>query len=255
MKIITYNVNGIRAAYNKNFVEWLSAVRPDVLCLQESKAAIEQIDTAKLEDLGYHHHWHCAQKKGYSGVGVVSKQKPKHVEYGCGLADFDNEGRIIRADFDDFSVLSVYVPSATNIDRLDFKMQFCHYLLDYVKELRTEFPNLIISGDFNIAHNEIDIHDPVRLSKVSGFLPMEREWLSKFLDEAGMVDSFRHFNDQPGHYSWWSYRAAARERNKGWRLDYNFVSDTLQHKMIRSVKLPDARHSDHCPVLTEFDFV
>ena len=165
----------------------------------------------------------------------------------------DTEGRIIRADFENFSTVSVYVPSATNIDRLDLKMQFCYDFLDYIKELRKEIPNLIISGDFNICHQAIDIHDPIKLSKVSGFLPMEREWLSKFIEECSLIDSFRYFNREPHQYSWWSYRANARANNKGWRLDYNFVSQNIEKQMKRAIILKEAVHSDHCPVMVEFD--
>ena len=163
----------------------------------------------------------------------------------------DTEGRVIRADFEDFSVISVYVPSATNIDRLDLKMQFCYDFLDYIKKLEQSIPNLIISGDFNICHQAIDIHDPVRLANTSGFLPIEREWLSKFIDECGLIDSFRYFNQEPNQYSWWSYRANARANNKGWRLDYNFVSQSLENRLKRAVILKEAMHSDHCPVMVE----
>lgn len=251
MKIISYNVNGIRAAFTKDFIGWLTLANPDVICIQESKAGNDQIDIESFEKAGYHSYWHSAIRKGYSGVGIASKIKPNHVVYGCGIESFDNEGRIIRADFDDFSVISVYVPSASNIDRLEFKMQFCYDFLNYIKELKKTIPNLIISGDYNICHEAIDIHDPVRLANVSGFLPMEREWMTKFMDECGLIDSFRHFNDQPDQYSWWSYRAASRERNKGWRIDYNMVSKTLENRLSRALILPEVKHSDHCPVVVE----
>lgn len=251
MKLISYNVNGIRAALGKDFITWLKHANPDVLCLQESKAQPEQIDEQGFTELGYQCFWHSAQKKGYSGVGIATKIAPKHIEYGCGIEYIDFEGRIIRADFEDFSAISVYVPSATNIDRLDLKMQFCYDFLDYIKELKKTIPNLIISGDFNICHQAIDIHDPVKLKNTSGFLPIEREWMSKFIDECGLIDSFRHFNNEPHQYSWWSYRANARANNKGWRLDYNFVSDTLENRLQRAVILQEAVHSDHCPVMVE----
>lgn len=251
MKLISYNVNGIRAALGKDFITWLKHANPDVLCLQESKAQPEQIDEQGFSELGYQCFWHSAQKKGYSGVGIATKMAPKHIEYGCGIEYIDFEGRIIRADFEDFSAISVYVPSATNIDRLDLKMQFCYDFLDYIKELKKTIPNLIISGDFNICHQAIDIHDPVKLKNTSGFLPIEREWMSKFIDECGLIDSFRHFNNEPHQYSWWSYRANARANNKGWRLDYNFVSDTLENRLQRAVILQEAVHSDHCPVMVE----
>ncbi|WP_392437548.1 exodeoxyribonuclease III [Cruoricaptor ignavus] len=251
MKIISYNVNGIRAAFTKDFLGWLQAASPDIICIQESKAGNDQIDIASFEKLGYHSFWHSAVRKGYSGVGIASKVQPLHVELGCGIEDYDSEGRIIRADFQDFSVISVYVPSASNIERLGFKMRFCEDLLIYVKNLKKKIPNLVISGDFNICHQPIDIHDPVRLKNVSGFLPMEREWLGRFLDEGDFVDSFRLLNDKPHQYSWWSYRALARERNKGWRLDYHLVSRSIAHRISRALILPEVRHSDHCPVLVE----
>lgn len=253
MKIITYNVNGIRAAFTKDFVGWLSVADPDVICIQESKAGNDQIDIEAFEKIGYHSYWHSAEKKGYSGVGIASKVKPLHVEYGCGIEHYDSEGRIMRADFEGFSVISVYVPSASNITRLGFKMEFCNDFLEYIKNLKKTIPNLIICGDFNICHHAIDIHNPEGLKNTSGFLPMEREWMTKFLEECELTDSFRVFNDQPGYYSWWSYRQNSRERNKGWRLDYIFVSKSLGQKISRSVILKEVFHSDHCPVLLELE--
>lgn len=253
MKIISYNVNGIRAAFTKDFIGWLSVANPDIICFQESKANETQIDTQSFENLGYQTYWYSAQKKGYSGVGIATKVQPKNIVYGCGIEDYDNEGRIIRADFEDFSIISVYVPSASNIERLDFKMQFCHDFLAYIKELRKEIPNLIICGDFNICHQAIDIHNPEGLKNVSGFLPMEREWMSQFIDECGLLDSFRVFNNEPDNYTWWSYRQNSRARNKGWRLDYHFVADTLKNRLKRAVILNEAVHSDHCPVMIELE--
>lgn len=253
MKIISYNVNGIRAAFTKDFIGWLSTANPDIICFQESKANETQIDTQSFENLGYQTYWYSAQKKGYSGVGIATKVQPKNIVYGCGIEDYDNEGRIIRADFEDFSIISVYVPSASNIERLDFKMQFCHDFLAYIKELRKEIPNLIICGDFNICHQAIDIHNPEGLKNVSGFLPMEREWMSQFIDECGLLDSFRVFNNEPDNYTWWSYRQNSRARNKGWRLDYHFVADTLKNRLKRAVILNEAVHSDHCPVMIELE--
>lgn len=253
MKIISYNVNGIRAAFTKDFLGWLSVANPDVICIQESKAGNDQIDIASLQEKGYFSYWHSAQKKGYSGVGIASKVQPNHVEYGCGIEQYDSEGRIMRADFDGFSVLSVYVPSASNIERLDFKMKFCYDFLDYIKELKNTIPNLVICGDFNICHHAIDIHNPEGLKNTSGFLPMERAWLTEFIDENELIDTFRFFNDQPDNYSWWSYRQQARARNKGWRLDYIFVSYTLKSQLVRAAILKEAVHSDHCPVLAELN--
>ncbi|MGB3453200.1 MAG: exodeoxyribonuclease III [Moheibacter sp.] len=256
MKIISYNVNGIRAAMKKGLNDWISAAQPDVMGIQEIKAQQDQIgeEISDLEKMGYHSYWYPAERKGYSGVAILSKTEPKHVEFGTGIGYMDEEGRVLRADYDDFSFISVYVPSGTNMEeRLDFKMQFCHDFLDYIKNLRKEIPNLIISGDYNICHEAIDIHDPIRNAKVSGFLPMEREWLSEYIDKCDLIDSFRYFVKEPHNYSWWSYRANARANNKGWRIDYHMVSKPMEARMKRAAILPEAKHSDHCPILVEID--
>lgn len=252
MKIISYNVNGIRAAVKKGFNEWLKAANPDVLCIQETKAQPEQIDETVFKELGYECYWFSAEKKGYSGVGILTKIKPLKVVYGTGIEHMDKEGRNLRLDFAGFSVMSMYLPSGTNDDRLEFKLNYMEEFLVYVDELKKEVPNLVICGDYNICHEEIDIHNPKQNKNTSGFLPVEREWLSRFID-SGFVDSFRHFVKEPHHYSWWSYRANARNNNKGWRIDYNMVSTDLAPKMTRGFILPDAKHSDHCPVGLELD--
>lgn len=253
MKIISYNVNGIRAAMRKGLFDWAETVKPDIICIQETKAHKEQVDLEEIEKHAYAHYWNSAEKKGYSGVAILSKVEPNHVEIGTGIDALDGEGRVLRLDFDDFSVISLYVPSGTNMDRLDFKMNFCNHFSDYIYELKKVLPNLVICGDYNICHHAIDIHDPVRNKKVSGFLPIEREWLSHYIEHCGMVDSFRHFSDEAHQYTWWSYRANARNNNKGWRIDYHMVSESLEDKMKRSVILPEAKHSDHCPILLELD--
>jgi exodeoxyribonuclease-3 len=251
MKIISYNVNGIRAALTKGLATWLSAADPDVLCLQEIKAQEDQVDKLLFSELGYpYQYWFPAEKKGYSGVAILSKTLPKKVVVGTGIASMDREGRNLRADFDDFSVMSMYLPSGTGDDRLAFKLNYMDEFYDYSLQLRKEVPNLIVCGDYNICHEPIDIHDPVRLKNVSGFLPVEREWLSKFMD-SGFVDSFRYLNPGVQQYSWWSYRQNAREKNLGWRLDYHMVSIPLKDKIKRAVILQEAKHSDHCPVLLE----
>ncbi len=252
MKIISYNVNGIRAAMKKGFDTWLEAADPDVICIQETKAIQDQVDVSVFEKLGYQHYWYSAQKKGYSGVAIFTKKEPNHVEYGTGIESMDFEGRNLRIDFDEVSVMSMYLPSGTNMDRLEFKLNYMDEILEYLKKVREDIPNLVVCGDYNICHEAIDIHDPVRNAKVSGFLPVEREWLTKFI-ETGFIDSFRFFNKEPHHYSWWSYRANARNNNKGWRIDYNMVTKTLEDKMIRATILPEAKHSDHCPILLELD--
>ncbi|MFB9056044.1 exodeoxyribonuclease III [Mariniflexile ostreae] len=253
MKIISYNVNGIRAAINKGFLDWLKSANPDIICLQEIKALKEQLDLNLFEEAGYkYHYWFSAQKKGYSGVAILSKIEPKYVEYGTGIASMDFEGRNLRADFDGFSVMSLYLPSGTNDLRLDHKLEYMDMFQDYINTLKNDIPNLIICGDYNICHEEIDIHNPKGLSKTSGFLPIERDWLGTFID-SGFIDSFRYLNAEKQQYSWWSYRANARANNKGWRLDYAMVSKPLQDKIKRAVILQDAVHSDHCPILLELD--
>ncbi len=252
MKIISYNVNGIRAAMKKGFDTWLEAADPDIICIQETKAIQDQVEVSVFEKLGYQHYWYSAQKKGYSGVAIFTKKKPNHIEYGTGIESMDFEGRNLRIDFDEVSIMSMYLPSGTNIDRLEFKLNYMDEILEYLMKVREDIPNLVVCGDYNICHEAIDIHDPVRNAKVSGFLPVEREWLTKFI-ETGFIDSFRFFNKEPHHYSWWSYRANARNNNKGWRIDYNMVTKTLEDKMIRATILPEAKHSDHCPILLELD--
>ena len=250
MKIISYNVNGIRAALKKDFVGWLKAANPEVLCLQETKAVEEQVDMSEIEALGYNHYWFSAQKKGYSGVAILSKVAPKHVEFGTGIDHIDFEGRVIRADFEHCSVISLYLPSGTNMARLEHKFMFMDDFKAYIDQLKQEIPNLVICGDYNICHQAIDIHDPVRNKNVSGFLPEERAWLDGFLN-SGFIDSFRSLNPEPHHYSWWSYRANSRANNKGWRIDYALVSAPLKDTIHRAYILPEAYHSDHCPVVVE----
>ena len=250
MKIISDNVNGIRAALKKGFIDWLEAASPDILCIQETKAHKEQLDLSIFEEAGYpHHYWFSAQKKGYSSVAVLCKKEPNHVEYGTGIESMDFEGRNLRVDYDDFSVMSLYLPSGTNDARLQFKFQYMDEFQEYVNELKKDLPNLVICGDYNICHEEIDIHNP-KMKGVSGFLPEEREWIGKFID-SGFIDSFRHLNKEGGHYSWWSYRANARNNNKGWRIDYNMVSKPMKDRINRAYILPEAKHSDHCPIVVE----
>lgn len=254
MKIISYNVNGVRAAMRKGLLEWLQAADPDVVCLQETKANFDQVEVEAIEQAGYpYHYWYSAQKKGYSGVAIFCKKEPKNVVYGTGIEYMDVEGRNIRVDFEEVSVMSLYLPSGTNIDRLAHKLTYMKDFQTYVDKLKQEIPNLVICGDYNICHKPIDIHDPVRNKNVSGFLPVEREWIDKFID-SGFIDSFRYFNKQPDQYTWWSYRANARNNNKGWRIDYNMVAEPLQENLKRAVILPQAMHSDHCPHLVELKF-
>jgi len=254
MRIVTYNVNGIRSALRKDWLSWLKAVDADVVCLQEIKATPDVVpEILMIEQLGYEHYWYPAQKKGYSGTAILTRVTPSHVEYGCGHELYDYEGRIIRADFGDLSVMSTYFPSGTSGDiRQEFKYRFLDDFQSYTDQLRSERPNLVISGDYNICHRPIDIHNPISNARSSGFLPEEREWMENFIN-SGYVDSFRWLNPDPHHYTWWSYRANARARNLGWRIDYNMVSLPLQSKIRHTAILADAVHSDHCPVLLDLD--
>lgn len=252
MKIISYNVNGIRAALKKDFIGWLTSANPDVICLQEIKAMKEQLDLSVFEDAGYiYNYWFSAQKKGYSGVAILSKIEPNHVEFGTGIESMDFEGRNLRADFDGVSVMSMYLPSGTNAARLDHKLEYMDMFQEYINTLKKDIPNLVILGDYNICHEEIDIHNP-KMKGVSGFLPVERDWMGRFIN-SGFIDSFRYLNEEKQQYSWWSYRANSRANNKGWRLDYAMVSQPLQENIKRAVILSDAVHSDHCPILVEID--
>lgn len=254
MQIISYNVNGIRSAISKGFLDWLKQANPDVICLQEIKAHPEQVPTLDIELAGYpYHYWFPATKKGYSGVAILSKTEPKNIFFGTGIPHMDFEGRNIRVDFEDFSVMSLYLPSGTNSERLDHKFMYMDDFQKYIAELKKEIPNLVICGDFNICHEAIDIHDPIRNKKVSGFLPEERAWLDRFLN-AGFTDSFRFFNKEPDQFTWWSVRApTARLNNKGWRIDYCLVSEPLKSRIKRALILSEAKHSDHCPTLVEIE--
>ena len=253
MRIASYNVNGIRAAMKKGFMEWLQRADADVVCLQETKAQEDQIPQFEFAAAGYETYSFSAKKKGYSGVAILSRISPDKVVRGMGIPKYDDEGRFIRADYGDLSVISVYHPSGSSGDiRQDFKMQWLADFQNYILELRKERPKLVISGDFNICHRPIDIHDPVRNAKNSGFLPEEREWMSGFL-ETGFIDSFRYLNKEPHQYTWWSYRANARANNKGWRIDYHMVSENLKDHIKKVEIHTDAYQSDHCPIILELD--
>ncbi len=247
LKVLTYNVNGIRAALAKELVDFLDKENPDIVCFQEIKALSSQFDASVFERHGYYCYWFSAQKLGYSGVGILSKKAANHIEYGVGdeLADF--EGRVIRADFETFSVISAYFPSGTAGDhRQIVKYNFLDLFSRHINQLKTKIPNLIICGDYNICHEAIDIHDPKGNKDSSGFLPEEREWMSAFF-KSGFIDTFRHLNKEaPNHYTWWSYRANARQNNKGWRIDYISVNKELADSIIDAKILPNDIHSDHC---------
>lgn len=254
MNIVSYNVNGIRAAIIKGWIDWVGTHDFDVICLQETKAMEEQVDINDLLAKGYVGNWYSAQKKGYSGVATFSKTKPDAVFYGCGHPLFDAEGRVIRTDFGDLTVLNCYFPSGTSGgERQEVKMEFLSYFFDWAHELLKERPNVIIVGDYNIAHQEIDIHDPKGNKKSSGFLPEERAWMTKWFD-AGFKDAFRTLYCDTVQYSWWTYRAGARANNKGWRIDYVSVSNNLAEKLLQAHHYNDAHHSDHCPIWVEIDW-
>ncbi len=250
--IASYNVNGIRAAIRKGFIEWLRDFDPDIICLQELKAQREQLDFQYFEELGYQVYIDEAEKKGYSGVAILSKKPAHRIARGF-EHDLDNEGRLLRIDFDEYSVFSVYMPSgASGSHRQQIKLSWLKAFYAFVSEYIKTNPKTIFCGDFNICHEAIDLHNPKSNQKSPGFTVEEREWFSSFL-KLGFVDSFRHFNPEGNHYSWWSLRAQTRDRNLGWRIDYQLISTALVPHLKAAYMLPDARHSDHCPTVAEVD--
>jgi exodeoxyribonuclease-3 len=252
LKIISYNVNGLRSAMSKGLLDWVKEADPDVLCLQEIKAGREALDVAGFEALGYHVYQFPAQKPGYSGVATFSKQRPVAVTLGCGHEPYDHEGRVLRLDFADVSVLNVYMPSGTSgEERQAFKLEWLQWFTKYILALRHAVPPLVICGDFNCCPTPIDLHNPKANQNSPGYTPAERAWFAELLGH-GFTDSFRHHHgDAPHHYSWWSYRAGSRQRNVGWRLDYLLADDALQPRLAAAGLLPDAVHSDHCPAYVE----
>ncbi|QES87528.1 exodeoxyribonuclease III [Rhizosphaericola mali] len=256
MRIISYNLNGIRAAVKKGFIEWLQTDPADIICVQETKAHEVDIPQKELEALGYHTYWYSAEKKGYSGVGVITKTAPKFVQKGNGVLQSDAEGRVIRLDFEHFTLINAYFPSGTSGDvRQDYKYQWLDEFYTYVNDLKKSQANIIVTGDYNIAHTEIDIHDPKGNKKSSGFLPEERAWMDKYL-AAGWIDSFRFVHpDRLGAYSWWSQRfPSVRLNNKGWRIDYITVTKDLEKNIVGAEIYPDVKHSDHCPISVDLKF-
>ena len=253
LKIISYNVNGIRAAIKKGWTDWVKENDFDMICVQETKANPSQVPAAIFEEMGYHHHWHSAEKKGYSGVATFSKVKPTKVVEGCGIEKYDREGRIIRTDFGDWTLLNCYFPSGSSgEERHEFKMDFLDDFQKWIKKLKKERERLIIVGDYNIVHTELDIHNPKRKDNPSGYRPAERQWMSKWFSN-GFTDAFRQMNPELRQYSWWSYRAGARQKDKGWRIDYQSVSSNMSDKIKASYQMKDVKHSDHCPVFLEID--
>lgn len=253
ISLISYNVNGLRAALKKGFLQWLDAVSPEVVMLQEIKAFPEQIDLNPFYERGYRVEFFSANKAGYSGVAIFSKEKPRNVERGIGIQKFDVEGRCIKVGFENYSVCCVYMPSgASSPQRQQFKLEWLTEFNKYLERVKSEDSHLIVAGDFNMCHKEIDIHNPVRLKGVPGFSEPERMWMDKLV-QSGFIDSYREFNSDPGNYTWWSYMGNSRNRNIGWRIDYQFISENLRKHLIRAVHLSDAKHSDHCPVLIQLD--
>ena len=253
MRIISYNVNGIRAAIKKGFAEWIQTDPADIICLQESKATQEDVDLSIFEKAGYHSYWFTAQKKGYSGVVILTKIKPDAVHYGSNMEQSDMEGRVIRADFGDITLINAYYPSGTSgEERQAYKYIWLDEFQAFLTELKKTRPNLIVVGDYNIAHEAIDIHDPKGNKKSSGFLPEERAWMTQFLN-SGWIDSFRHLHPEAtGAYSWWSQRfPSVRLNNKGWRIDYICLTESLGKQLKAAAIYPDVKHSDHCPIYAE----
>lgn len=254
LRIISYNVNGLRAAMNKGLLEWLETDPADIICLQETKALKDNVNHKAFADLGFHDYWFSAQKKGYSGVAVFTKILPDKVIYGTGHKVSDDEGRVLQLDFGDMRLINAYFPSGTSGDeRQGFKYQWLEEFLSYLENLRKTHPKLILCGDYNIAHKEVDIHDPKGNKNNSGFLPEERAWMDKFIG-GGWIDTFRHFHEEPHQYSWWSQRfPSVRLQNKGWRIDYINVTDPLKGNLLKAEIYPDVKQSDHCPIYLELD--
>lgn len=253
MKIISYNVNGIRAALKKDLLKWVKKEKPDVFCVQESKSQEDQVDASIFESLGYHAYWHSAEKKGYSGVITYSKEVADKVVPGTKMKKYDSEGRVLRTDFGDWTLLNCYFPSGSSGEtRHEYKMEFLHDFGPWVKKLLKKRPKLIILGDYNVVHEDIDIHNPTRKDNPSGFKPEEREWLAKWFKK-DFTDAFRYLHPEKQEFSWWSYRAGARKNNKGWRIDYISVSKSIEKKIEKAGHYHKAVHSDHCPVYLEID--
>lgn len=249
LRLLSWNVNGIRAVYKKGFVDWFTKENPDILCLQETKAHPEQLTDDLLNINGYKSFFSSSTvKKGYSGVAIYTKQEPVKVEHGFGIPKFDDEGRIIVAEYKNFILINIYYPNGkAREERLKYKMEFYDAFLEYADDLVKKGKKLVICGDVNTAHKEIDLARPKENSKISGFLPIEREWMDKFFSH-GYVDTFRMFNDQPEQYTWWDQQSRARERNVGWRIDYFFVSENFKKNVKNAFIMPDVMGSDHCPV-------
>jgi len=248
MRLLSWNVNGIRSVYSKGFVPWVIETRPDILCLQETKAEAGQLKQDLREIEGYSSYFASASKKGYSGVALYTRTEPDAIRYGLGRPEYDQEGRIIIATYPKFMLYNVYFPNGkASAERLAFKMAFYEAFLDHVRAQAALGRHLVICGDVNTAHTEIDLARPKENEKVSGFLPEERAWIDRFL-AAGFIDTFRRFNSAGGNYTWWDLKSGARARNVGWRIDYFFVSANLAPKVEGAFILSEVMGSDHCPI-------
>lgn len=249
LRLFSWNVNGIRAAYKKGFLEWLDQASPDVLCLQETKASLDQLEPALCNPAGYHTYWASATRKGYSGVALYSKREPLSVELGLGIPDYDDEGRTIVADYGDFVLLTAYFPNGgRDLARVPFKMAYKEAFLSYINTLRAAGRPVIFCGDVNTAHCEIDLANPKGNVKHTGFLPEERAWIDKIVEQ-GYVDVYRNlYPDQTGAYTWWPFWGGARDRNVGWRIDYFFTTPDLQDRIVGAAIHDDVPGSDHCPI-------
>ena len=250
MKIISWNVNGIRAAESKGLYKWMKNESPDILSLQETKAYPEVLTKKFIEPEGYFSYFASAEKKGYSGVVTYSKTEPLDVRY-MGIEEFDSEGRYLECEFPEFILINTYFPNSQKEGkRIDYKIRFCNAVQDRMTKLKDEGKRVILCGDYNVAHKEIDLANPKTNTKNPGFLPEERSWMDGFI-EAGFIDVFRFFEPGPGHYTWWSYRFSARERNIGWRIDYFTITENLLDDVKNCEILSDVMGSDHCPVMME----
>ena len=253
MKIYSWNVNGIRAAEKKGFLEWVKTANADIICLQETKAHEEQLSKDLLENHGYHTIWHSAEKRGYSSVSTFCKDKPLYEQKGLGIEKFDREGRVIITEHDNFLLYNIYFPNGQkNQERLDYKMEFYEELLVILDEQLESGNNVVVAGDWNTAHNAIDLARPKDNEKYSGFLPEERAMLDKYV-EHGYVDTFRIFHPEPERYSWWTYRFGARDRNVGWRIDYFWTNEAFADHISDADIHDKVMGSDHCPVSVEIE--
>lgn len=248
MKIYTWNVNGIRAVQKKGFVDWVLDEKPDILCLQETKAHLEQLEKSLTDIDGYYSYWHSAKRKGYSGVATYSRQEPLVIESKLSLDEFDDEGRVLVTHYPGFSLLNIYFPNGQmGEERVDYKLRFYETIIEYCNQLKNQGKRLIICGDFNTAHQEIDLANPKSNENVSGFLPVERAMLDTFLGE-GYIDVYRYLHPDTVSYTWWSYRTRARERNVGWRIDYFYASANMIDFVADCYPLTEVQGSDHCPL-------